>query len=259
MVRAVGVVATQTVVTRWRMLPEERSAFVGVAGVASFVDGIGLEQGLRSGAVRIVAIRAAHLTLGNRHVGPLREIRPLLLVARIAGFVDTLLFQQSGGGILHHRIVAVAAAQLMRRVGGAFPEHLRAALVARAAHLILQRDRGAPLFREADERDAVLGVVGIVAVLGTRAVAGLATELFLFVFRIQAKHIRMNRMGKLVVRRFVTRDARGLADVSRAFIQGRRHLGTRGAGENARQREPHGENADREAQSRKSKETLGAH
>ena len=81
LIGAVGVVAVQAVLTDRRVLPEERAALLGVAGVAVLVDR-GLQQHLVvRRAVRVVAARALHLALAQRHVAGADELGLLLQVA----------------------------------------------------------------------------------------------------------------------------------------------------------------------------------
>ena len=80
-VRAVGVVAVQAVLAHRRVLPQERAALLGVAGVAVLVDR-GLQQHLVVGrAVRVVAARALQLALAHRHVAGAEQLGLLLQVA----------------------------------------------------------------------------------------------------------------------------------------------------------------------------------
>ena len=63
----------------------------------------------------IVTVSARHLAFGHGHVRALREFGALLLVTGVARFVDRRLLQQTRWGNLGHRVVAVAAGEL---VGG---------------------------------------------------------------------------------------------------------------------------------------------
>lgn len=54
--------AVQAVIARRRMFPQERPAFLSVAGVTGFVDGVLDELCRRSGAVRVVAVGARHFS-----------------------------------------------------------------------------------------------------------------------------------------------------------------------------------------------------
>src|SRR5262245_31918368 len=87
-VRTMRLVTVDTTLANGRVLPEERPALFGVAGVADVVDGIGLQQRSRRRAVRVVAVDARHLALGQRHVRALAELCTLLLVTLVAGLGD---------------------------------------------------------------------------------------------------------------------------------------------------------------------------
>src|SRR4029453_16743596 len=68
-IRAVRRVAVQAALAHRRMLPKERPALLGVAGVALLVDRRGGDQLGRRRPVRIVAVGAADLALANRVMG----------------------------------------------------------------------------------------------------------------------------------------------------------------------------------------------
>src|SRR5262245_13648550 len=66
-VGAVGRVAIEAALAHRGVLPKEWAALLGMAGSTRFVDAVGLEQRPRDRAVRVVAVGAAHLALGQRH------------------------------------------------------------------------------------------------------------------------------------------------------------------------------------------------
>ncbi len=59
--------------------------------------------------MRIMAIDAGYLSLGQRHVRVTLELGAFGLVTGIAGLVDTQTRQHSGRREVSHRIMAVAA------------------------------------------------------------------------------------------------------------------------------------------------------
>lgn len=66
--RAVRVVTVRAVLQNRRMLPQERTAPLGMTGVAVFVHaGLPELRGVR-GTMRIMTIRARHLSLAYRHM-----------------------------------------------------------------------------------------------------------------------------------------------------------------------------------------------
>ena len=88
LIRAMRRVAIEAVLANGRMLEQERSALLRMALVAGLVDRIGLEQRIGQGAMRIMAVIAAHLPFGQRHVRSAIELRPDILMTLGAGLVD---------------------------------------------------------------------------------------------------------------------------------------------------------------------------
>ncbi len=68
LIRPMRGMAIQATLANRGMFEQERAAFLGMTLVAGLVDGVRLQQGIGERAVRIVAIVAAHLPLGQRHV-----------------------------------------------------------------------------------------------------------------------------------------------------------------------------------------------
>ena len=95
LIRAVRRVAVETVLTNRRMLEQKRAALFRVALVAGLVDRIGLEQRAGQCAMRIVAIVAAHLAFGERHMRAAIELLADILVTLRTGIVDRRLCHQS--------------------------------------------------------------------------------------------------------------------------------------------------------------------
>lgn len=80
-----GSVAGQTVFDSRRMLPQKRSTGVRMAFEAFLVDGLGIDQMVRDGAVGVVTIRAADFSLPQGVVGLTQRLGANLLVALPAG------------------------------------------------------------------------------------------------------------------------------------------------------------------------------
>src|SRR5206468_3886436 len=64
----VWIVAVRAAFLDGWVLPQEGAALLRMAGVAGIVDRVLLQERLRHGAVRVVAGRARHLALAERHM-----------------------------------------------------------------------------------------------------------------------------------------------------------------------------------------------
>src|SRR5262245_45814579 len=62
MVRPMRLMAVDATLADGRVLPEERPSLLGVAGVADLVDRVGVQQGARGRAMRVVAVDARQLS-----------------------------------------------------------------------------------------------------------------------------------------------------------------------------------------------------
>ena len=76
------------------MLEQERTALFRMALVARLVDRIGLEQRAGQGAMRIMAVVAAHLSFRQRHMRAAIELQSHILVTLRTGIVDRRLCHQ---------------------------------------------------------------------------------------------------------------------------------------------------------------------
>ena len=94
LIRAVRRVAVEAVLANGCMLEQERTALLGMALIARLVDRIGLEQRASQGAMRIVAIVAAHLPFGQRHVRAAIELQADIPVTLRTRIVDRRLCHQ---------------------------------------------------------------------------------------------------------------------------------------------------------------------
>ena len=88
LIRAMGRVAIEAVLPHRRVFEQERPALFCVALIAGLVDRGGLEEGIGQRAVRVVAVVAAHLPLGQGHVRTAIELQANVLVALRTGVVD---------------------------------------------------------------------------------------------------------------------------------------------------------------------------
>ena len=143
--------AVQAILAHRRMLEEKRAALFGMTAIANLIHTVGLQQRRGRGAMRIVAIHTAQLALQERHMRALVEFGALNFMAGKAGLVDGLARRQTMSGEIRHRIVAVAAGQLVGLVNGAMPEDALTALVTGEALSILQRYRGFAFVGKADD------------------------------------------------------------------------------------------------------------
>ena len=134
-------------------------ALFGVALIADLVDAIRFEQWLGCRAMRVMAVDTAHLAFWQGHVGALLEVGPLLWVTGGAGLGDVFSTQCATERLLHHRVVAVAAGDLVVVVGRADPVQALPALVAAQTLRILLLDWSAPVARETDDERVVPGLL----------------------------------------------------------------------------------------------------
>ena len=167
--------AVGAVVKHGTVLPQERAAFLGVAGVTGFVDRVFDQQFGTSRAVRIVAIGTDHLAGIDRVRGNLVGVRTLLLMAGEAHLGLRPLVANLVDGRMH--LVAVIAGQLVVLVLAAFPVGAIISFVASqalaGAGIAVRYREGALL--ENDVRCGTSLDVGVtVQVFFAFAVAGLA-------------------------------------------------------------------------------------
>src|SRR3546814_2336794 len=114
--------------------------------------------------------RFPYSTLFRSHVRAAFELLADVPVAVRACFVDRLLGHQSLDGELRHRVVAVAARELVALVDRAQPVVARAAGMAAQAAFGLGLDRRPAVLGEGDDR---AGLERVLRVSRTRPVAGL--------------------------------------------------------------------------------------
>src|SRR5262245_2611999 len=113
--RSVRVMTCDAPLTDRSVLPQERSALVGMTARAQPRNGIAGLQELHVGrTVRVVAARALHLAFANGHVAGSIELRNLVAVATRAGFHLGLALQHAGFGLVLVHAVAGRAGQTTR-------------------------------------------------------------------------------------------------------------------------------------------------
>src|ERR1019366_4979913 len=177
--RAVRVVAVRAAFDDGVVLPEVGTALLHVAGVAGLVGRARDEELLVRGAVRVVARRAFHFPLRDRHVRVVRLLRHLGRVAAGARRHHVVLLQVRALRFRMHHGVAVGAGHVAALVRASLPKRARRLLVALQAGGVALRNGRLRLLAEVDERAALLAA-GL-GVLLARSVTALASEPFLFV------------------------------------------------------------------------------
>jgi len=129
--RAVRVVTRAAGLPAGGVIPQERTALLGMAREAGFVDVVAHLQQLHvRGAVRVVAARAGHLSFANRHVhGALRLLHLHLVAGAAEGeLVNRFQLRLLGDRLVHG--VACGAANVAGVVRAARPERVIALVVA---------------------------------------------------------------------------------------------------------------------------------
>src|ERR1700722_8807842 len=114
-------VAVEATLAYWSMLEQEGATLFRVTLVARLVDRVGFQQRVGQGAMRIVAVVAAHLPFGQRHVRAPVELLADILMALGARIVDRCLCHQPRHRELRHRVVAVAAGKAVALMHRAEP------------------------------------------------------------------------------------------------------------------------------------------
>jgi len=174
------------------MFEQEWSALFRVAAVTKLVDAVGLEQRVGGRTVRVVAIDATHLAFQQRHVRALVELSALCLVAGKTSLADGFPRRQSVGRKIRHRIVAVAAGQIVILVDRAVPENALAALMTRDALRVLLRNRRLALARKTYDGRQIGWVLDMHR---TRTVTGFAPLRLVFIPRIEREHCGVHGMS----------------------------------------------------------------
>jgi len=141
--RAVRIVAVEAALAHRGMLPQERAALFRMAFVAIVVDGSLIQKSLAVGPMRIVAARARHLALANRHVRRAPDFCALVLVTLETRIHLGELGQLELGRHVRHDRMAIGAGEPARFMRAAAPQRPLSLLVA------LQADRVVVLWRTA--------------------------------------------------------------------------------------------------------------
>jgi hypothetical protein len=138
--RAVRVVTRAAGFPAGGVIPQERTALLGMAREAGFVDVVAHLQQLHvRGAVRVVAARAGHLSFANRHVHGALRLLHLHLVAGAAEGELVHRFQLRLLGDRRVHGVARDAADVARVVRAARPQRVIALVVAGHATALASR------------------------------------------------------------------------------------------------------------------------
>ena len=179
-VGAVGFVAVgATLRHRW-VFPQKRTPLLGMAGVTVLIDGVGLEEVLGDGAMRIVTARAGHLALPEGHVGGAHELRAALGVALSAGLDFSGFGELAALGVIVHDTVAVGAGQVSQLMGTALPVEAGGFLVAFQTDGIALGDRRGVLLRKGNQPleggppRLRMSLAGAVAVLAAERLLGVS-------------------------------------------------------------------------------------
>src|ERR1700739_3685334 len=136
--------------------------------------------------MRIVAVDAGDLPFQQRHGRALLELGALHLVALETGFIDRLPRGQAARGEVGHRVVAIAAAQIVGFVNRVMPEYPLSALMAGQALGILLRNGRAAFAGKADDSAEICGLLDMVR---TGAVTGFAALRLAAVARVDTEHL----------------------------------------------------------------------
>ena len=166
---AVRIVAIEAALTNRRMLPQKWTALFRVALIALVVDGVGGNQALRLGAVRVVAVRAKHFFFAKGVMRWLEERNPNLFMASRAELLLARLRQQFVVAAVN--LMAVNAGQLGFVVLAAMPHCDITARVASQTDRIL---RGGRLIFCEIHQAADAATAAASHVIGSRSVATLA-------------------------------------------------------------------------------------
>lgn len=140
MIGAVRLMAIQAIFPNRCVLPNEGTALFLMTLIANLIDRIGFQQWRGAGTVRVVTVGAGDFAFGQGHVRAFSELGALLLMATVAGLIDAILAQQAFFRELRHRIVAIAAAQVVHLVGRTRPGDALLASMALKAHGVLLTD-----------------------------------------------------------------------------------------------------------------------
>ena len=135
-VRAVGVVAVQAVLANRRVLPEKRPALLRVAGQALLVDPLGRDHLRFRRVVRVMAIRARHLSFAHRMVRRPQAFRAHCGVAGKARLAVPGGLQLCLDGFEVVDAVAGDASEVLAIVNAPHPVRLPSLLVTRQTLLV---------------------------------------------------------------------------------------------------------------------------
>ena len=116
LVGPVRCVAVGAVLAHRRMLPQERTALLGMAGEAELIDRLGTEHRLARRTMRVVTVVAGHFAFRQGHMRLAAKFIALLNVTALANLIHIDPGKKTGLGLTSHRIVAIAARNLIQRM-----------------------------------------------------------------------------------------------------------------------------------------------
>ncbi len=189
------------------MLPEKRSALLGVTAVTKVVRRVGREKRFGDRAVRVVARRASHLSFPQRHVGIAEHLRATSQVALGADFGLGRFGQLSPVRQFMHQPMAGRAADVSTFVSAPLPIKTPPVLVTRETDRVFLANRVGRLPAEGDEASYALPASGF-CVSFAGPVAGFAaaqherrTRVFL------GENLRVHRLCEVVLVVLMTGEA----------------------------------------------------
>ena len=150
-----GSVTIRAAVTNWRVFKQKRSALFRVALIAGLIYRVSLQQRVGRAPMGVVAVEAGDLAFRQGHVRTAHELGTLLLVASETDFVDTDLLEQAALRELCHRIVAVAAGQILAVMGRSRPMQAFPATMTGYADVVLLRDRRCTVVGKANNSSGI--------------------------------------------------------------------------------------------------------
>lgn len=184
------VVTREAVFCYRRVFPKIGAANIGMASLASIVNGLSHEQQLGGAAVRVVAATAVHLALPDRMRVRLHRLRALLLMA----FETHLGLRRSRQHRIPFRMrgMAVRTRYGIFVVTAAVPGETGVVLMTPRAKTVLLRDRRHRPRTKLDHRRTFLTASYTARMIATRAVAGFALQL-----AVAERRIRITRHAVL--------------------------------------------------------------
>ena len=135
-IRTVRVMAVGAVFAGRGMLPQERTPFISVTGVASFIHGGGFQKFGPEGTMRVVTTGTVHLPFPDRHMRGFQKLSPFFQMAAQADAFRVFIDCQTRIAAPLHDVMATVAGDIVGRVRPTLP------IGAPGAFMALQADRG---------------------------------------------------------------------------------------------------------------------